>query len=124
MVGLNVTHQALAGPEVLDRIAAIGSPLSAICLQLLGFYGAAYRSAQGFRAPPVHDPVALAAVIAPDIVGCTPARVDIELTGEHTRGATVVDFGASAPNADVATSVDAAAFWDLLIAAIAACSAQ
>jgi purine nucleosidase/pyrimidine-specific ribonucleoside hydrolase len=124
MVGLNVTHQALAEQRVLERIAAIGSPLSEIALGLLGFYGAAYRSVQGFGAPPVHDPVAVAAVIAPEVLGCTPARVDIELAGEHTRGATVVDFRSTDPNCEVATSIDVERFWDLLIAAIGACSGR
>jgi purine nucleosidase len=45
----------------------------------------------------------------------------IELTGEHTRGATVVDTTGRTgwePNAEVGLTLDHGRFWDLLIDAI------
>lgn len=125
MCGLNVTHRALADERVLGRIAAIGGPLAAACVELLSFFAAAYRELYGFPAPPVHDPVAVARVIDPDIVGCVRTRVDVELAGEHTRGATAVDLHARTgrePNALVATDLDADRFWDLVVDAIATLS--
>jgi len=124
MVGLNVSHQALAEQPILDRIAAIGTPLAEICLELLGFFGTAYRQVHGFAAPPVHDPITVAALIEPAILTYRRGRVDIELTGEYTRGATVVDFQSSTPNCDVGDILDVPAFWDLLIDAIEICSAR
>ena len=49
-----------------------------------------------------------------------PARVEVELQGRWTSGMTVTDFGApaSARNALVAMSVDAPAFWDLVLGAL------
>jgi inosine-uridine nucleoside N-ribohydrolase len=121
MCGLDVTHQALATPEVLARIAAIGTPLARVCHELLTYFADAYREYFGFEAPPVHDPVAVAAVIDPTIVAVRPLNVEIELTGTYTRGATVVDVdrvtGRKA-NALVATGLDVPRFWDLMIGAI------
>jgi purine nucleosidase len=121
LCGLDVTHQALATPAVLDRIAAQGTPLARAVVGLLGFFGERYRELWGFAAPPVHDPVAVARVIDPAIVGCQEAHVAIELAGTHTRGATVCDrhgvLGRQ-PNARVATTLDADAFWALLIDAL------
>jgi purine nucleosidase/pyrimidine-specific ribonucleoside hydrolase len=121
MCGLDVTHQALATDEVLRRIAAKDSPLARVCHQLLTFFAGTYREVFGFEAPPVHDPVAVAAVIDPTIISVRSVNVEIELTGTYTRGATVVDLhGVTGrrPNAEVATELDVERFWDLMIDAI------
>jgi len=125
MCGLDVTHQALAIEDVLARLRAIGSPLSALVVDLLDFFADRYRSLWGFPAAPVHDPVAVARVIAPEVVRCEPANVVIELHGEFTRGATVVDrFGVTGrePNAQVALDLDHGAFWALVVDAVATLS--
>ena len=121
MCGLNVTHQALADEAVRDRIAAIGGPLAHVCVELLGFFGDTYREIWGFPAPPLHDPVAVALVAEPDVVGTVRTRVDIELTGTFTRGATVVDLYSRTgrpANAEVAVRLDVPRFWDLVVTAI------
>ena len=123
MCGLNVTHQALATGDVLDRIAALGTPLAGICVELLTFFAGSYRRVFGFDAPPLHDPVAVARVIDPTVVTTVEANVAVELTGMHTRGATVVDLhGVTGrpPNARVAVGLDAGRFWDLVVAAVVA----
>jgi purine nucleosidase/pyrimidine-specific ribonucleoside hydrolase len=121
MVGLNVTHQALATDAVVARMAALG-PLGRTCAELMTFFGDTYRTLFGFAAPPVHDPVAVARVIDPSLVTCVDAHVAIELTGTYTAGATVVDLGGhlgQPPNARVAVGLDVDAFWDRVIAAVA-----
>ncbi len=123
MCGLNVTHQALATGEVLARIAALGTPLARICVDLLTFFADSYRRVFGFDAPPLHDPVAVARVIDPTVVTVVEANVAVELTGPHTRGATVVDLHqvtGRQPNARVATGLDVDRFWQLIVTAVAA----
>jgi inosine/uridine nucleosidase len=69
----------------------------------------------------VHDPVAVARVIDPELVRCEEAHVAVELHGTHTRGATVCDrFGlrGRTPNASVAVELDTARFWDLVVSAV------
>jgi purine nucleosidase len=121
MCGLNVTHQALATEAVLDRLRGLGTPLADTVVRLLGFFRDRYRDIWGLPAPPVHDPVAIARVIDPGLVRCEEAHVAVELHGTHTRGATVCDrFGVRGrtPNARVATELDAAGFWDLVVEAV------
>jgi inosine-uridine nucleoside N-ribohydrolase len=123
MCGLNVTHQALVTPDVLNRIAAPGTPLARICVGLLTFFTGSYRRVYGFDAPPLHDPVAVARVIDPAVVPVVTANVAVELAGTHTRGATVVDLHrvtGRVPNARVAIGLDAGRFWDLMVTAVAA----
>ncbi|MFK0012014.1 nucleoside hydrolase [Streptomyces sp. NPDC091027] len=123
MCGLNVTHQALATPEVVARFEALGTELGRICAELLGFFAGTYRRLWGFPAPPVHDPVAVARVLDPGLVTCVDAHVAVELHGRHTRGATVVDLHGTLgrpPNARVAVALRTDAFWDRMVAAVAA----
>ena len=56
MVGLDLTHQALATDEVAERIAAVPGSVSQFTLGLFTFFRKAYQDAQGFDFPPVHDP--------------------------------------------------------------------
>jgi purine nucleosidase len=97
MVGLDLTHQALATPEVAARIAAVGTGPAAFVGELLEFFGKAYEDAQGFDAPPVHDPCAVAYVIDPTIVRAVKMPIAIETTGTHTLGMTVADRRGPAP---------------------------
>lgn len=121
MCGLNVTHQALATPEVLARFTGLGTELGRICADLLTYFASTYRELWGFPDPPLHDPVAVARVIDPGIVGCVEANVVVELQGRYTRGATVVDLHGRTDrpvNARVATTLDADLFWDRVVAAV------
>ncbi|GHE50145.1 ribonucleoside hydrolase [Streptomyces longispororuber] len=121
MVGLDLTHQALATPEVVRRIAAVGTRPAAFVNELLDFFGAMYLKEQGFEHPPVHDPCAVAYVIDPDVMTVRKAPVDIELTGTLTLGMTVADFRAPAPadcRTQVAVDLDHGRFWDLVVDAL------
>ena len=122
MVGLDLTHQALATQPVIDRIAALGTEVSSMVVALLTFFRDAYRLRSGFDAPPVHDPCAVARVIRPDLLECVDAFVAVETAGRWTSGMTVTDFHGKLlghpPNARVATSLNVDAFWDLIVAAL------
>ncbi|GAA3342940.1 pyrimidine-specific ribonucleoside hydrolase RihA [Amorphoplanes nipponensis] len=121
MIGLNVTHRALATTEIIGEFRALGSRLGAVCADLMTFFAGTYRRVFGFAHPPVHDPIAVARVIDPAIVRTVPAPVAVELTGTHTRGATVVDLHrrtSGAVNAEVAVDLDVDAFWRLLLTAV------
>ncbi|MEV7197272.1 nucleoside hydrolase [Streptomyces sp. NPDC093510] len=121
MVGLDLTHQALATPEVIERIGKVGTKPALFVNELLDFFGAMYLEAQGFDAPPVHDPCAVAYVIDPSVMTVRKAPVDVELTGTLTLGMTVTDFRAPAPDdctTQVAVDLDHTRFWDLIVDAL------
>ncbi|MBV2188354.1 MULTISPECIES: nucleoside hydrolase [Providencia] len=121
MVGLDLTHQALATPDIVKEIAEIGSDCSQFVVELLDFFGKMYKQAQGFDAPPVHDPCAVAYVIDPTVMTTQKVPVNIELTGTHTLGMTVADFRHPAPencHTQVAVKLDHHKFWQLIINAL------
>ncbi|MFB7222765.1 nucleoside hydrolase [Streptomyces sp. NPDC056227] len=121
MVGLDLTHQALATPDVVERFAAIGTGPAKFVVELMDFFAATYKDAQGFDHPPVHDPCAVAYVIDPTVMTTRRVPVDIELTGTLTLGMTVADFRSPAPencNTSVAVDLDRERFWDLVVDAV------
>ncbi|MER7465369.1 nucleoside hydrolase [Streptomyces sp. NPDC097981] len=123
MCGLNVTHQALATPEIVARFEGLGTGLGRVCAELLTYFASTYRTLWGFQAPPLHDPVAVARVIDPGIVHCVDANVVVELQGRYTRGATVVDLHRYLDrpvNAQVAVTLETGPFWDRMVAAVTA----
>ncbi|NRQ37256.1 nucleoside hydrolase [Nonomuraea sp. NN258] len=121
MVGLNVTHQALVTPDVITRIDAIGNKTAAFGVELLNFFNATYEADQGMPEGPLHDPVAVALVAQPGLVTTVRTRIDVELHGAETAGATSVDLIDKLkrpPNAHVATGLDVEQFWRLVENAI------
>jgi purine nucleosidase len=121
MVGLDVTHQALATPDVVATIAAIDTAPARFVVELLDFFGRTYRDALGFEHPPVHDPCAVALVIDPSVMTVVRVPLDIELTGSLTLGMTVADFRSAPPDdctTHAATDLDHAKFWALIVDAL------
>ena len=121
MVGLNLTHQAIATPGVVARLRALDTELARVAAGWMTFFGATYERLWGLPGPPVHDVCAVALAIDPTLVRCVDAFVAIETQGRWTRGATVVDLHdrlGRAPNARVAMELDVDRFWDLVLAAV------
>jgi inosine-uridine nucleoside N-ribohydrolase len=129
MIGLNVTHQVLATPEYRAQIRKIGRRSTTHVADMLDFYSAGEATTTGLAGGSMHDPLAVAALIDPDILTFEPMHVAIELTGTQTAGMTLCDgrhlgpdFRAlkrrtrgEAPNAEVAVAVNANRFWELFL---------
>ena len=121
MVPLEVTHQALATPEVTARLRAAQHPVASFVADLLVFFASTYHKVFGFPAAPLHDPCAVAAVIDPTIIRAHMMHVEIETSGEWTSGRTVCDVYAKLgkePNARVGYALEVERFWDMVISMI------
>lgn len=115
---LEVTHQALATESVLNRLRDSRRVVATVAADLLDFFASTYREVFGFPAAPVHDPCAVAAVIDPTIVQSKSVRVEIETTGEWTRGRTVCDIHntwGKTPNALLGQELEVERFWEMVI---------
>ena len=116
MVGLDVTHEAIVGPDRVARFRDMGR-IGAVVAELLEFFSLFHRDTYGWDGSPVHDALAVAAVIRPELLETIERRVAVDTESELCRGRTVVDLyprTAVEPNAHVAVGVDAEAFLDLL----------
>ncbi|HEX2104437.1 MAG TPA: nucleoside hydrolase [Solirubrobacteraceae bacterium] len=121
MVGLNLTHQAIATSEVLARLRALDTELARVVAGWMTFFRSTYRELWGMPGPPVHDACAVALAIDPGLVRCVDAFVAVETEGRWTRGATVVDLHGRLgrePNARVAMELDTGRFWKLVLDAV------
>jgi inosine-uridine nucleoside N-ribohydrolase len=121
MSPLEVTHQALATSEVIERLRAAQRPVATFAADLLVFFADTYRTIYGFPAAPLHDPCAVAAVVDPTIIRAHSMHVEIEITGEWTPGRTVCDvYGklGKEPNARVGYALEVERFWDMVISTI------
>jgi purine nucleosidase/pyrimidine-specific ribonucleoside hydrolase len=120
-----VTHQNLVTKERLEQIsAACGSNrhLAEVLHALMTYFQDSYAREFKMPDPPLHDPLALATVLSPELFSFTKRRVDVETSSPLCVGRTSVDlFGRSKKPANVwvADTCDINGFWRLFGAAIA-----
>ncbi|KMO77214.1 nucleoside hydrolase [Mycolicibacterium chubuense] len=138
VLGLNVTENIALTPELLSRLAdaagapsapmsvhdtrgtasAAGNALIRVLEDAMRFYFEFHHDqGEGYLAH-LHDPLAAAVALDPELVACRAAPVDVELTGTLTRGMTIADWSGHwgrEPNALIGVEVDPAAFFDRLI---------
>jgi inosine-uridine nucleoside N-ribohydrolase len=118
MVGLDVTHKALFTTAHIGRLAGrVGEMVT----ELLRFYDRFHREVYGFDGSPIHDAVAVAHVLQPELVKTLHRNVEIDVESELCRGRTVVDLWRRTdrePNAHVGVGIDADGFLELLIGRI------
>jgi pyrimidine-specific ribonucleoside hydrolase len=111
LYGLDVFRQVTLTEAEVACLEGAGQPWSPMLGGLLHYIQRRFGQAE----PGLGDGGTVAATILPDTLTTHPHRVDIELTGTHTRGMTVVDRRiaskdarhAAPPNADVAYAIDA-----------------
>lgn len=117
VMSLDVTHQVLSTRPRVERIAALGSPVAEAMASLIHFFERYDEAKYGHEGAPLHDPCTVAYLLRPDLFALKPVHVAVETQGQHTLGATVVDYwGVTGRDANVrwAHGVDAAGFFDLL----------
>ncbi|MFC7395445.1 nucleoside hydrolase [Scopulibacillus cellulosilyticus] len=121
MAGLELTHQAVTTPEIIEQIQAISNPVSEFVVELLQYFSKTYKDEFGFSGAPIHDACAVAYCIDPTVFTTKKLRVDIETKGEFTSGMTVIDINGVTgrePNVNVAMELDKEKFWNMLINAL------
>lgn len=129
MSGLDVTHKALITLDDIENFRSIGKRTAVMVAELMDFFKKFHE--EYFAGTPLHDPCAVAWLIAPEIFTSKKARVDVECSGRFTTGSTVVSFAegvsvggaegsvpAAEANVDVLFDVDREAFVGLLVDAL------
>lgn len=111
-------RQAVFGRRKLDRIAALGTPLSAfftrVCAATLDF-----DRKVGIDGTTHPDSLTAALLLHPELVRkVSPYHVDVETAGELTRGYSAMSWGVHGlkANAQVIEEIDAEGFYEYLVA--------
>ena len=105
-----------------QRIRAVGNKVAVTVADWLAFFYQFHKT-MDYPGAPIHDAVAVAALVKPEILTARKMYVDVETSGDYCMGCTVGDWfgtGGHAPNADVLLDIDREAFVDLLVEAVAA----
>lgn len=121
MAGLDVTHKAYITAAEAEELRAIGGKVPVFVAELLDFFFK-FHANQGFAGSPLHDPCAVAYLIAPEIFVTRDYYVRIDTRGEFTTGATVADkagITGMPPNVKACVGIDREAFKRLLFGACA-----
>ena len=121
MAGLDVTEKAYVTPADFEKVRAVGNEVSGIVAEWLDFFYR-FHLTLGYPGAPVHDPVAIAALINPGILTTRDLYVQVETGGEYCRGATIGDFFGRLkrpPNVRAIMDIDRAAYVDMIVDAVA-----
>ena len=115
MIGLDVTHKALFTQRHAERLEGRAGTM---VRELLAFYNRFHAEVYGFDGSPIHDALAVAQVLRPELVETKERGVRIDTQSALSRGRTLVDLWGRAkwePNCHVGVDVDAEGFCELLI---------
>lgn len=147
LCGLDVTRQIAITPDILSDLAAAANatttvlsvsdergtrssasnPLIRVIEDATRFYLESYHDlGHGYQAH-LHDPLAAAVALDPQLVDTRQATVDVETTGTLTRGMTVTDWSGRwgrKPNALIAVNADPTRFFDRFIERVGPFAAQ
>jgi inosine-uridine nucleoside N-ribohydrolase len=122
MVGLDVTNRAVLTAEHATRLREAG-PVGAAVAAMLDFYLGFYLAAYDHGGAPIHDAVAVAEVIRPELLETLELHVEVDHGPGICRGRTVVDMrrrtALPEPNARVAVNVSVDGFRELLLERLA-----
>lgn len=117
MVGLDVTRKVLCYPEIVARMARADTCASRLFADLMSHFCRTQKEMFGWDGAPLHDPAAVACVIAPGLVTTQPMNVQIDIRSEQSYGRTncdCFDYLKLPHTADVAVDIDVEGFWNLL----------
>ncbi len=95
MIPLDATHRALVSLEDCARLRALGTPAGEAAARFVERRIEGYDATQPMHragAAPVHDALAVCAVIDPSVVTTHHIPVDVEVQAELSVGRTVCDF--------------------------------
>jgi inosine-uridine nucleoside N-ribohydrolase len=122
MVPLDATHRAVLSTEDADRLHALGTPAGTAAarfvLQRIDGYDATQPVPHRPGAAPVHDALAVCAIVDPTILTTEFIPVDVEVNAELSVGRTVCDFrsrGDKPANVHFATDADEPKFVEMLL---------
>ncbi|HEX3053584.1 MAG TPA: nucleoside hydrolase [Aggregatilineaceae bacterium] len=124
VVPLDATHRALVSSDDCARLRSLNTPAATAAAIFVERRIEGYRVTYGehANAAPVHDALAVLAVVDPSVLqNVVHVFVDVETKGELTVGRTVLDTHNrlhQPPNAYVALDADQARFVELLIATL------
>ena len=120
MVSLDATHRATVTLDDCVRLRALGTPAANACASIVEQRIHGYNATQpmaGAVSAPVHDALAVCAIIEPSVITTRHIRVDVETASPLAVGRTICDVRPApvgTPNVDFAFDADGPRFVEML----------
>jgi purine nucleosidase len=112
VVPLDATHRAPVTAVMIDELRRCGEGVAPEVGRMLeAYHGNVGRDRPGAH---VHDAMALAVLIWPELFEIRPARLSVVTDSGPERGRTIADFDSAEPNAEVVIDLDASLFLERL----------
>lgn len=92
MFGLNVTYQTYITPSEIKEIRELGGKYAQAAADFLTYHFESYKLLPYFKGDPSHDSCAVAYLLKPEIFTMEELNVVVDLSGEYSRGQTIVDL--------------------------------
>ncbi|SEN01753.1 Inosine-uridine nucleoside N-ribohydrolase [Mesobacillus persicus] len=121
VMGLDITHQAMATQAVIDQVNQIDNKVAKIVGELLEFFVATNKEMFELDGGPVHDVLTVAYCVAPELFKMKEVNIVVETKGEFTAGTTLVDLhGVTGreKNAKFGMELDVEGFWNLMFGSL------
>ena len=121
MVPLDATHRAPVSLADCARLRGLGTPAAEATASIVEQRIAGYNATQpmaGASSAPVHDALAVCAVIEPGILTTRRIHVDVEMESTLAAGRTICDVRPTpegVPNVEFAFDADGARFVEMLV---------
>lgn len=98
LVGLEITMRTALPVEAIARIEASQDPRARLIASVVQHYLGVYEPIVGQRTCVLHDPLAMALALDPELATYRLVRAGVELRGERTRGQVVTDLRSFEPD--------------------------
>ncbi|MCZ2127795.1 MAG: nucleoside hydrolase [Anaerolineales bacterium] len=92
LVPLDATYQCLLSSADVERLNRIDSPIPKFIRDVTADYMEFYLKYEGFSGCALHDPLTLAAIIAPQLLTLESHYVNVDISGGVSEGKTYADF--------------------------------
>lgn len=109
LVPLDVSRRVVLTPQEVSAIKPVPSEAAAVLEGMLQYFLRAHRQHLGVEGVRLDAVAALASISGPDLFESRPMSIDVEVSGELTRGMTVFDrrgMQSWRSNIDVLTGID------------------
>lgn len=118
LIPLDATYKCLLTPADIERLLKTASPVAHFIRDVMADYMAFYSRYEGFTGCALHDPLTVAALVAPELLHLEEHYVDVDISGGVSTGKTYADFMKVAKkpaNMKVALDVKGREFVELFV---------
>ena len=118
LIPLDVTYKCLLTSADVERLNRIDSPIARFVRDATSVYMDFYRKYESFDGCALHDPLTIAAIVAPELLTFEEHHVDVDISGGVGNGNTFADFmnvAKKPPNMKVALDVRGREFVELFL---------